>query len=103
MRRRKFIALISGGAVAWPAFARGQQVRSQRRIAIVAPGRSVEELRENPYYRSFVEELAKRGFVEGKNLIVDRSSGGSQMDSYLNIAQTAVNKHPEAILTPRRR
>lgn len=99
MLRREFIALIGGGAAAWPAFTRGQQPRSPRRIAIVAPGRSEEELRENPYYRSFIEELAKRGFVEGKNLSVDRFSGGGQMDSYLNIAQTAVNKHPEAILT----
>jgi putative ABC transport system substrate-binding protein len=99
MQRREFIALIGGGAVAWPAFTRGQEARSQRRIAIVAPGRSVEELRENPYYRSFIEELGKRGFIEGKNLIVDRSSGGGQMDSYHDIAQTAVNKHPEAILT----
>jgi putative ABC transport system substrate-binding protein len=96
MRRREFIALI-GGAAACPA--RGQQARSQRQIAIVAPARSVEELRDNPYHRSFIEELAKRGLVEGRNLIVDRSPGGGQMNAYLDIAQTAVSKHPEAILT----
>lgn len=99
MKRREFLIWGGGAACAWPAITRAQPSTRLRRIAIVAPGRSVEELKENPYYRSFVEELAKRGFVEGNNLVVDRSSGGAQMDAYPDIAQAAVSKRPEAILT----
>jgi putative ABC transport system substrate-binding protein len=65
----------------------------------VAPSHPIEELRTNPVYRAFLEELAHLGFAEGQNLIVDRYSGGGHMGSYPELARTVVSNEPEAILT----
>jgi putative ABC transport system substrate-binding protein len=98
MQRREFIALTA--AISTYGFiARAQQPTRQRRIAIVAPGRSVDELRTSPYYKAFIAELARLGFVEGQNLLVDRYSGQGQMDAYADLARTVVSNRPEAILT----
>jgi len=98
MKRREFIAFAA--AIGTYGFAaRAQQSTRQRRIAIVAPGRSPEELRTNPYYKGFIAELARLGFVEGQNLLVDRYSGEGQMDAYADLARTVANSRPEAILT----
>jgi putative ABC transport system substrate-binding protein len=65
----------------------------------VSPSRSIEELKTNPVYRAFLDELARLGFTEGQNLVVDRYSGGGHMDSYPELARTVVSNNPEAILT----
>jgi putative ABC transport system substrate-binding protein len=59
----------------------------------------VDELRTSPYYKAFIAELARLGFVEGQNLLVDRYSGEGQMDAYADLARTVVSNRPEAILT----
>jgi putative ABC transport system substrate-binding protein len=46
----------------------------------------VDELRTSPYYKAFIAELARLGFVEGQNLLVDRYSGEGQMDAYVDLA-----------------
>ncbi len=97
MRRRQFIVLAASAGCAFAA--RAQPANRQKRIAIVAPARSVDELKSNPYYKAFVDELARRGLAEGRNLAVDRYSGGAQTDAYADVARTVVATHPDAILT----
>jgi putative ABC transport system substrate-binding protein len=76
-----------------------QPSANPRRIAIVIPWHSMEQLRTNPLYRAFLDDLARLGFVEGQNLIVDRYAGAGKLDSYSELARTVVSKNPEAILT----
>jgi putative ABC transport system substrate-binding protein len=59
----------------------------------------MEDIRTDPIYRAFLDELARLGFNEGQNLVIDRYSGGGHMDSYAELARTVVSNHPEAILT----
>jgi len=99
MRRRDFIGGIFSSAVLVTGASGAQPSANARRIAIVAPWHSKEELGRNPVYRAFLEELARLGFVEGDNLIVDRYSGDGKLDSYSELARTVVSKNPEAILT----
>ena len=99
MRRREFIGGFVSSSVLLPRASRAQLSSRPRRIAIVAPSRSIEELRTNPIYRAFLDELARLGFAEGQNLVVDRYSGDGHMDSYPELARTVVNNNPEAILT----
>lgn len=99
MRRREFIGGFVGSSVLLLRVSRAQPTPRPRRIAIVAPSRPIEELRTNPTNRAFLDELARLGFAEGQNLIVDRYSGGGQMDGYPELARTVVSNNPEAILT----
>jgi putative ABC transport system substrate-binding protein len=99
MRRRQFIGVFVGSSILLPRVSRAQLPPTPRRIAIVAPSRAIEEIRTNPIYRAFVDELARLGFAEGQNLVVDRYSGDGHMDSYPELARTVVNNNPEAILT----
>jgi len=61
-RRREFITLLGGGAVAWPLAARAQQTTAKPvRIGVLADEWS-------PPIDSLREGLQERGYVEGKNL-----------------------------------
>jgi putative ABC transport system substrate-binding protein len=99
MRRREFIGGFVGSSVLLPRVSRAQLSSRPRRIAIVAPSLPTEEVRTNPPTRAFLDELARLGFAEGQNLVVDCYSGGGHMDSYPELARTVVSNNPEAILT----
>jgi putative tryptophan/tyrosine transport system substrate-binding protein len=101
MRRREFIAgtAITALALARQACAQTNRSTSRRRVAIISPSRPVEQLKNHPYFRSFLQELSRRGFVEGEHLIVDRYSGGGQTGSYADLARAVVATNPDAIFT----
>src|ERR1700723_2871175 len=71
MRRREFIGILGGGLGFSPNIARAQQSANKKRIAIISPARPVEEMKTHPCFRAFLDELSRRGFVDGQNLIVD--------------------------------
>jgi putative ABC transport system substrate-binding protein len=60
MRRRKFITLL-GGAAAWPLAARAQQAGRTYRLGFL-----VLVPRDAPVNVQFLDELRRRGFVEGQ-------------------------------------
>jgi putative tryptophan/tyrosine transport system substrate-binding protein len=70
MRRRKFITLLGGAAVAWPLAARAQQPGRVVRIGFVGPAIDRPSLMFVPNYQAFLAQLHVLGFVEGQNLIV---------------------------------
>lgn len=94
MQRRDFIThFVAAAAAGAPAFGYAQQSPRPRRIAIAIPGET------NPYHFAFMDELARLGFVEGKNLLVDRYSVGGQIDTYADLARSVVGRQPEVVLT----
>jgi len=101
MRRREFIAGTAVAALALAKRACAQTDRStpRKRIAIISPARPVGELKTHPYFRSFLDELSRRGFVEGEHLIVDRYSGGGHTGSYTDLVRAVVATNPDAIFT----
>jgi len=98
MKRRTFITLI-GGAAAWPLKARAQQPAKMKRIAMVHPSEPIANIvvSYDRFYRRFFDELSRIGFVEGKNLVVDRYSALGQRDRYAQLARDVVNTRPDAI------
>jgi putative tryptophan/tyrosine transport system substrate-binding protein len=98
MRRREFITLI-GSAVASPLVARAQQPAKMKRIALVISSMPTEQMVASYYsfFRVFFEELSRHGFVEGKNLVVERYSGGGQRDRFAQMARDVVDTRPDAI------
>ena len=101
MRRREFIALVSG-AVAWPlsVSAQAQQPSQSHRIALVAsvlPSDMTEE-GERPLFRAFFSELRRLGYVEGHNIVVERYSTWGLKEPYSELAISVVRQKPDLIV-----
>jgi putative ABC transport system substrate-binding protein len=67
MRRRSFMILFGGAAVAWPLACRAQQPARSARIGILSDG-ALADVFEPP----LVQGLHDLGYVEGQNLVIDR-------------------------------
>ena len=91
MRRREFITLIGGAAVAWPLAARAQQSPAPRRIGLMA------NLPLPPIQR-FRQRLQQLGYVEGKNLIIEYRYGEGRDDRFTSFAAELVAMPVEVIV-----
>ena len=94
MRRRAFITLLGGAAVAWPLAARAQEVGRTYRIAILTG-----TPREAPQNVACFDELRRLGFIEGQNLAVDPRGFGLREQQFRETAATIVKSAPDAIVT----
>ena len=93
MRRREFIAVLSGAA-AWPLAARAQQpampVVGLFRSTTAAPfTRVVEELRRG---------LSEQGFIEGRNVVLEQRWANNQLDRLPALAADLVRQKPAVIV-----
>ena len=66
MRRREFVSLLGGAAVAWPLAARAQRSTS---VIGVLSGSSLVGLENR--MANFRRGLAETGYVEGRNLTIE--------------------------------
>src|SRR5437667_8093345 len=102
MKRRKFISLLGGAAVAGPLTARAQQPARQHRIAIFHPAIPTTLLTETgggSAWRAFFAELRRLGYVEGQNLIVERYSAEGHHERYADVVREIVTRNPDLIVT----
>jgi putative tryptophan/tyrosine transport system substrate-binding protein len=100
MRRREFIVFIGAG-VMLPLSARAQQSTKVYRIAIMHPLWPVDELTEsssNRFWRELFLEIRRLGYVEGKNLVIERYSGEGRADTYAKLARDVATSNPNLIL-----
>ena len=93
MRRREFITLFGGVAVALPLAVRAQQSpQSLKRIGVLAvfgcpmlPG-------------SFQRRLAELGWVEGQNFVFDCVSSIDRLDQLPALAHELVSRRPDVLM-----
>jgi putative tryptophan/tyrosine transport system substrate-binding protein len=69
MRRREFITLVGGAAVAWPLVARAQQVDRMRRIGVLMS--AAKETDQQAGVAVFKEILHQLGWIDGRNIRVE--------------------------------
>src|SRR5689334_14875802 len=98
MRRREFLiasAVLAFGACRAPA----PEVATKKRLAIVHPSTRVAEMRIGADFGPtiYLEELQCLGYVDGKNLMIDRYSAEGQAERYGDLAREVVNTHPDLI------
>jgi putative tryptophan/tyrosine transport system substrate-binding protein len=97
MKRRQFIRLIGGAAVAWPIAARAQQ--SSNKIPVVGVlwhASSAEE--EDVYLSVVVKAFNDLGYFEGKNIHLEHRFPAENPDRYRTLGQELIDAKPDAIV-----
>jgi len=101
MRRRDFLCVLSGAAIAFPFGAHAQQAQKQHRIAFVHSGIPADLLTETagPFWvRRFYQTLRQLGDTEPGNLVVERYSAEGRSDRFAALAATVVGRNPDVIV-----
>src|SRR2546425_13325339 len=78
MKRREFITLLGGAAVAWPRAAIAQTPAKVYRIGLLSasgPGGDA-----SPFGAPLIRGLAQQGYVLGRNLEFERRAAEGQLD-----------------------
>jgi putative tryptophan/tyrosine transport system substrate-binding protein len=70
LKRREFITLLAGGALAWPLAARAQQPGHARLIGILVPAVAGTQYWEG-FIAAFREELQRLGWSNGRNIKIE--------------------------------
>ena len=78
MRRREFIALLGGAAIAAPHLARAADSTKTMRIALVGPQGIVPE--SSPFGKMLLDALGQLGYVRGQNLVFETSAEDAPRD-----------------------
>jgi putative ABC transport system substrate-binding protein len=98
MKRREFITLLVGAAVAWPLAARAQPDRMRRIGVLMGYAESDSEAQAN--IAAFRDELQKLGWTEGRNIRIDtRWATPGDADSMQGFAKELVALQPDLILS----
>jgi putative tryptophan/tyrosine transport system substrate-binding protein len=98
VRRRQFITLIGGAAVAWPLAARAQQPERMRRIGVLI-GLAESDPEAQAWAAAFREGLQKLGWAEGRNIRIDTRWASSDMEAMQRYAKELVALQPDLILS----
>ena len=70
MKRREFITLLGGAAIAWPLAARAQQGERMRRIGMLLPA-AADDAEFRTRVGAFLEGLQQSGWTIGQNVQID--------------------------------
>jgi putative tryptophan/tyrosine transport system substrate-binding protein len=70
------------------------------RIALASPSTSVAEMSDHgrPSFKAFFSELRRLGYVEGKNLLVERRSAEGRIEREPDIVAEIVHLKPDLIV-----
>src|SRR5262245_61797594 len=79
MKRRTFITLVGGAAVAWPLAVRAQQHPPGKtpRVGYIRAGTP----RNDPFREEFVRGMRDLGYVEGRNIAYEFRHYGDDVES----------------------
>jgi putative tryptophan/tyrosine transport system substrate-binding protein len=90
MRRREFITLLGGAAASWPLAARAQQ---RFKIGLLDTGLGAA------FAVPFVRKLVELGYVEGRNVVIERKSAEGNPERLKDLAADLVRQQVDVIVT----
>jgi ABC-type uncharacterized transport system substrate-binding protein len=98
MRRREFIMLLGAATVARPTVAHAQQSSGKVwRVAFLLPG-AWDNPADQALFDLFREELQKLGYVDGKNLIIDRRGAEGHNERLASLMSELMALGPDAVV-----
>ena len=97
MKRREFITLIGGTAVAWPLAARAQQPDRVRRVGVLM-NLAANDPQSSALTAAFVGGLRERGWTLGGNLQIEFRWGAGDGNLYRKYAAELVALAPDVLL-----
>src|SRR5262245_3662751 len=95
MKRREFVTLVGGAAVAWPLAASAQQPA----VPLVGFLNSASPEVFSDHLRAFHRGLKDTGFVEGENVAIVYRWAENQMDRLPALAADLVRRQVAVITT----
>src|SRR5262249_26171515 len=102
LKRREFITLLGGAAIASPA-ATSAQVGRIYRVGLIFTTSPVSEMAGpdpiHPLVRSFVQGLATLGYLQGQNLLLENRSAEGRFERFPEIIRELVASKVDAIVT----
>ena len=96
MKRREFITLLGGAAIAWPLAARAQPAGKIYRIGFLANDPTIPA---QPAGQAFLDGLRESGFVEGKNIIIERRFAEGRLDRYAVLVAELMRLEVDVLVT----
>jgi putative ABC transport system substrate-binding protein len=96
MKRRDFIALISGATAAWPLSAQSQQTGRLPLVGYLWHAANAQE--EGPYYKGVLEGFEKLGYVLGRNVVLEHRFPNENPDLFRRMAAELVSLNPDVLM-----
>src|SRR5271163_1178898 len=94
MRRRQFIAVFGGAAVAWPLAARAQTSRHLGILTLTG----AQSARARGLFAAFNEGLKEHGWIEGQNVSFEYRFADGKADALVTLAAELVQLRVDVIL-----
>jgi putative tryptophan/tyrosine transport system substrate-binding protein len=95
IRRREFICAF-GGTAAWPIAAHAQPAGKVYRIGFLANDPAIPT---QPAGRAFLDGLHESGFIEGKNVIIERRFAEGRLDRYADLVADLIGRDIDVLVT----
>jgi putative ABC transport system substrate-binding protein len=97
VRRREFISLLGGGAVAWPFAARAQQSERVRRIGVLT-NLAGDDPEGQVRLTAFAQALAQLGWTVGQNLRIEHRWTAGDAERLRRYAAELIALAPDVVL-----
>src|SRR5262245_60324801 len=97
MKRREFITLIGGGVALGSLTASAQQSTKLRRIGFLAGGVRPARI-EGTLYEGFPQGMRQRGYVEGKDFVIEWRFAEGKYERFADFAAEMVRLKVDAIV-----
>src|SRR5262249_11849352 len=96
MRRREFITLLGGGVAAWPLAAMAQEAGRVHRVGVLFAGSGRGSVPDG----GFRLGLRERGYIEGKNVIIEFRTAAGKYEDLPRLAAELANLKMDVIFAP---